>query len=131
MLGELLSPVFILLRLTLFPSHALQLRQAKLSFPSVRLLVGVLPDECNADSPTPTCPHIERCELLRHCRWVDEVIPDAPPVLDEQFLLRHRIDFVAVEEGISLDPACDKVRVKGYEYLRELGEPPIHCIGRS
>lgn len=42
-------------------------------------------------------------------------------MLDEQFLLRHRIDFVAVEEGIALDPSCSKVRVKGYEHLRELG----------
>ncbi|CAK9156414.1 unnamed protein product [Ilex paraguariensis] len=37
----------------------------------------------------------ERYESLRHCRWVDEVIPDAPWVLTEEFLDKHQIDYVA------------------------------------
>lgn len=28
-------------------------------------------------------------------RWVDEVIPDAPWVLDQEFLEKHKIDYVA------------------------------------
>jgi choline-phosphate cytidylyltransferase len=28
-------------------------------------------------------------------RWVDEVIPDAPWVVDEEFLDKHNVDFVA------------------------------------
>ena len=28
-------------------------------------------------------------------RWVDEVIPDAPWVLNQEFLDKHKIDFVA------------------------------------
>ncbi|KAH7292619.1 hypothetical protein KP509_29G077900 [Ceratopteris richardii] len=37
----------------------------------------------------------ERYESLRHCKWVDEVIPDAPWVINQEFLDKHRIDFVA------------------------------------
>lgn len=33
----------------------------------------------------------ERAESLRHCRWVDEVIEDAPWVLDQSFLDRHKV----------------------------------------
>lgn len=29
------------------------------------------------------------------CRWVDEVVPNAPWVITEQFLDEHNIDFVA------------------------------------
>jgi choline-phosphate cytidylyltransferase len=33
--------------------------------------------------------------MLYILRWVDEVIPDAPWVVDEEFLDKHNIDFVA------------------------------------
>jgi len=29
------------------------------------------------------------------CRWVDEVIPDAPWVINQEFLDKNKIDFVA------------------------------------
>lgn len=67
-------------------------------------------------------PHIERCELLRHCRWVDEVVPDAPWTLDETFLRSRRIDYVAIDEGISIDPACDCDRLKGYDLVKSIRE---------
>lgn len=37
----------------------------------------------------------ERYENLRHCRWVDQVIPDAPWVVTPEFLEKHDIDFVS------------------------------------
>jgi len=37
----------------------------------------------------------ERYESLRHCRWVDEVIPDAPWVINREFIDKHQIDYVA------------------------------------
>ncbi|KAI0087583.1 hypothetical protein BDY19DRAFT_986018 [Irpex rosettiformis] len=39
--------------------------------------------------------HAERCEAVRHCRWVDEVVPDAPWVIDQVFLDKYHIDYVA------------------------------------
>lgn len=40
----------------------------------------------------------ERYQSVRHCRWVDEVIEDAPWVIDEAFLKKHRIDYVAHDD---------------------------------
>lgn len=102
-------------------SCALQLRQAKLSFPKVHLLVGVFADEfCDQYKCSPRTPHIERCELVRHCRWVDEVVPDAPWRIDEAFLRARKIDYVAIDEGSSIDPACDKERVRGFDIVKGL-----------
>ncbi|KAF8889018.1 cholinephosphate cytidylyltransferase [Infundibulicybe gibba] len=79
--------------------HALQLRQAKLSFPSVYLLVGVNSDELVKDHKARSImTHAERLEAARHCRWVDEVIAEAPWVIDEAFLDKWEIDYVAHDE---------------------------------
>ncbi|KAG0284447.1 Choline-phosphate cytidylyltransferase B, partial [Dissophora globulifera] len=40
----------------------------------------------------------ERYESLRHCKWVDEVIEAAPWVVDQAFLDKHQIDFVAHDD---------------------------------
>jgi choline-phosphate cytidylyltransferase len=40
----------------------------------------------------------ERYESLRHCKWVDEVVPNAPWVITADFLSRHNIDFVAHDD---------------------------------
>ncbi|KAI1796618.1 hypothetical protein LXA43DRAFT_566809 [Ganoderma leucocontextum] len=105
----------------LTPRDVLQLRQAKLSFPSVHLQVGVFSDElCDEHgAPTPFA-HEDRCEVLRHCRWVDEVVPDALWTLHERFLRARQIDFVAIDEGTSIDPDCDRDRLKGYDLVKGL-----------
>lgn len=82
-------------------SHALQLRQAKLSFPQVHLLVGVCSDAlCASHKSAPAMTHAERCESVRHCRWVDEVLPDAPWVVDQAWLDQHEIDYIAHDEEV-------------------------------
>ncbi|KAH9935903.1 uncharacterized protein BXZ73DRAFT_89397 [Epithele typhae] len=105
----------------LMPRDVLQLRQAKLSFPSVHLIVGVFSDEaCEQHGLDPCLPHEDRCEVLRHCRWVDEVIPDAPWTVYDKFLRTRMIDFVAIDEGVSIDPDCDRDRLKGYDLVKSL-----------
>jgi choline-phosphate cytidylyltransferase len=79
--------------------HALQLRQAKLSFPSVYLLVGVCSDELVKQHKFRSImTHAERCESARHCRWVDEIVPDAPWIIDNDFLEKWEIDYVAHDD---------------------------------
>ncbi|KAG7093605.1 hypothetical protein E1B28_007271 [Marasmius oreades] len=104
-------------------AHALQLRQAKLSFPAVHLIVGVFSNEaCERYGYLVTTPLVERCELLRHCRWVDEVLQDAPWQIDESFTHEWRIDYVVFDEGATVSPAYDKFRVRGYDSMKRLGK---------
>merc|ERR1712029_960956 len=60
----------------------------------------------------------ERYEALRHCRYVDEVVVDAPWTLDNAFLDLHKIDFVAHDDapytlGTSADDVYDFVKKRG------------------
>ena len=66
-------------------------------------------------------PEAERLELVRHCRWVNEVTKDAPWELTMQFIKEKGIDYVAVDEGSSVDPNYDIARVRGYDELKKHG----------
>jgi glycerol-3-phosphate cytidylyltransferase-like family protein len=52
---------------------------------------------------------------------VDEVIPDAPWMLEKDQLVQWRINYVAFDEGTSVDPAFDKTRLKAYDALKSMG----------
>lgn len=99
--------------------HALQLRQAKLSFPSVYLLVGVCSDELvRANKAQGIMTHAERLEAARHCRWVDEIVADAPWIIDEDFIQRFQIDYVAHDE----DPYAGGGHDDVYAYVKNQGK---------
>lgn len=100
-------------------SHALQLRQAKLSFPRVHLLVGVCSDKLCADHKSaPAMTHAERCESVRHCRWADEILPDAPWIVDQAWMDRHQIDYLAHDEVVYPSKGVEDV----YAFAKEQGE---------
>ncbi|KAJ7712503.1 hypothetical protein B0H16DRAFT_1900000 [Mycena metata] len=99
--------------------HALLLRQAKLAFTSVHLIAGVHSDEqVREHKARGVMTHSERLEATRHCRWVDEVVADAPWVIDQAFLDKYQIDYVAHDEEMYASSGYDDV----YAYCKEQGK---------
>ncbi|KAL8136208.1 choline-phosphate cytidylyltransferase 2-like [Apium graveolens] len=101
--------------------HARSLEQAKNSFPNTHLIVGCCNDEITHKFKGKTVmTESERYESLRHCRWVDEVIPDAPWVLSEEFLDKHRIDYVAHDSLPYADASGAANDV--YDFVKSIGK---------
>jgi len=59
----------------------------------------------------------ERYESVRHCRWADEVIEDAPWVITQEFLDKHIIDFVAHDDEPYPSAGHDDV----YKFVKDQG----------
>uniref|UniRef100_A0A2C9KNH6 choline-phosphate cytidylyltransferase n=2 Tax=Biomphalaria glabrata TaxID=6526 RepID=A0A2C9KNH6_BIOGL len=98
--------------------HARQLMQAKMAFPHTYLIVGVCSDEMTFKNKGRTVMNdSERYEAVRHCRYVDEVVTDAPWTLDMSFLEKHKIDFVAHDDLPYTTGSADDV----YKFVKEKG----------
>lgn len=79
--------------------HARQLMQAKNLVPNTYLIVGVCNDKLTHNMKGRTVMNeLERYESLRHCRYVDEIITDAPWELTDEYLEKHKIDLVAHDD---------------------------------
>ncbi|KAL6983194.1 T-complex protein 1 subunit beta [Sarracenia purpurea var. burkii] len=101
--------------------HARSLEQAKKSFPNAYLLVGCCNDETTHTYKGKTVmTEAERYESLRHCKWVDEVIPDAPWVINQEFLDKHNIDYVAHDSLPYADASGAGKDV--YEFVKAVGK---------
>ncbi|XP_030943758.1 choline-phosphate cytidylyltransferase 1-like [Quercus lobata] len=101
--------------------HARALEQAKKLFPNTYLLVGCCNDELTHKYKGKTVMNEkERYESLRHCRWVDEVIPDAPWVLTQEFIDKHQIDYVAHDSLPYADVSGAGNDV--YEFVKSIGK---------
>ena len=63
--------------------------------------------------------HALRCEAVRHCRWVDEVVPDAPWVITQEFIDKYEIDYVAHDDDPYVSAGHDDV----YQFVKDQGAP--------
>ena len=80
--------------------HARVLEQAKKLFPNVYLIVGVSGDEETiAKKGKIVMSEKERCDILKHCKWVDEIICPCPWVITLDFVEKNNIDYVAHDDA--------------------------------
>lgn len=103
--------------------HARQLMQCKKLFPNVYLIVGCCSDQLTHSKKGQTVNNEwERYENLSHCRYVDEILKDAPWEIDNAFLEKHRIDFVAHDEApyVSFTDTGDNNDI--YKWLKDAGK---------
>ncbi|KAI5813945.1 hypothetical protein BZA77DRAFT_221093, partial [Pyronema omphalodes] len=99
--------------------HMRQLEQAKKAFPNTFLLVGIPSDtETHKRKGLTVLTDKERAESLRHCKWVDEVIEDAPWIVTPDFLEKHEIDYVAHDDEPYVSAECDDI----YKPCKEQGK---------
>ncbi|KAL5710946.1 choline-phosphate cytidylyltransferase [Ranunculus cassubicifolius] len=93
--------------------HARSLEQAKKSFPNTYLLVGCCNDKTTHKYKGKTVMNEdERYESLRHCN-------DAPWVLTQEFLDKHKIDYVAHDSLPYADTSGAGQDV--YEFVKSIG----------
>lgn len=96
------------------------MEQAKKLFNNVYLIVGVCGDgETHKRKGKTVFMESERVESLRHCKWVDEVIEDAPWVITPEFVKKHRVDFVAHDD---IPYYSDSSHTDVYAWLKREGK---------
>lgn len=99
--------------------HMKQLEQCKKCFPNVTLICGVPSDEVTHRLKGLTVlTDQQRYETLRHCRWVDEVVEDAPWCVTPKFLEEHKIDYVAHDDLPYAAADSDDI----YRPIKEMGK---------
>ena len=92
--------------------HANFLKQARQY--GNHLIVGIHSDEVVKEyKRSPVMTMEERVETVSSCRYVDEVVANAPLVIDEEWLNAHRIDLVVHGDDFSeeLEQLCYKVPI--------------------
>jgi len=99
--------------------HARVLEQAKKLFPNVYLIVGVSGDEETvAKKGKIVMSQKERCDILMHCKWVDEIICPCPWVITLDFLKEHNIDYVAHDDAPYGSAGSDDI----YKEIKKAGK---------
>ena len=99
--------------------HAEMLQRVREAFPDAFLIVGVCSDEdCRKFKRQPVLTMAERVRSVSGCKWVDDVICDAPWVIDAQFLEKHKIDIVCHEGSPYAAPGTADV----YSYVKSIGK---------
>ncbi|MAK56875.1 MAG: glycerol-3-phosphate cytidylyltransferase [Pusillimonas sp.] len=69
---------------------------------NVSLVVGVHSDkDVSSYKRKPIIPQEQRYEIVRSCKYVDEVIEASPLVITEDFINKHKIDYVVHGDDVT------------------------------
>lgn len=103
--------------------HAKMFEQVKKAFPNTYLMVGICTDEDTKKyKRKPVLTWKERCESVRHCKWVDEVIYDAPWIITKDFIDKYSIDYIAHDNSPYPLSSSNNTFVEDvYQEVKELG----------
>lgn len=75
--------------------HVNHFKKIKSMYPKCKLLVGVMNDKETTDyKRIPIYKEFKRCEFVNSCKYVDKVIVEYPSILDEDFIIKMKIDLV-------------------------------------
>ncbi|KAK0529513.1 choline-phosphate cytidylyltransferase [Tilletia horrida] len=113
-------------------AHTLLLRQAKLFFPHVHLIAGVNSSTlCAEHKNRPLLSSEERYASVAACKWVDEVIVDAPWFITPEFIKVHNIDYVAHDDAPYANASSGSSDVYGWLKEQGLFLPTLRTEGVS
>ncbi|HWB23107.1 MAG TPA: adenylyltransferase/cytidyltransferase family protein [Gaiellaceae bacterium] len=87
-----------------FLQHARALAEERADGRDVKLVAGLMGDEAAGSyKRRPVQPLVERMIVVGACRYVDEVVGDAPMPVDDPFLDAHAIDLVVHGDDMAED----------------------------
>lgn len=102
--------------------HARCLEQIKQMYPNTTLIVGISNDsDTKLYKGLPVMTEKERYESVRHCKWVDEIIEDAPWTITPEFIKLHNIDYVAHDALPYIDNSGSSEDGDCYGWLKKEG----------
>lgn len=101
--------------------HAEMLGRVRAKFGAhATIIAGVArDDDCLKYKRQPILTHDERVRSVRACKYVDEVVENAPWVITQEFLDTHAIDFVCHDEAPYVSPGLSN---DTYEYVKSIGK---------
>lgn len=77
------------------PGHVNFIKKCKNYKKNVYLIIGIHNDEdIKSYKRLPICTMNERIEVVKSCKYVDEVISNSPLKITKEFVNKHKIDYV-------------------------------------
>ena len=99
--------------------HAKAFEQIKKMYPDCYLIVGIQSDENTKNYKGVTVMNEqERANCIKHCKWVDDIIIGPPWIVDQEFIDKYNIDYLA--HDVSSYPTGSPNDV--HKYVKEIGK---------
>lgn len=100
--------------------HAEMLGRVRAKFGATAVIIAGIArdDDCLKYKRLPIMTHDERARSVRACKYVDDVIENAPWVITQEFLDNHAIDYVCHDEASY--PSASEADI--YAFVKSIGK---------